>query len=52
MRHIGWFLFNLLALGYVEDSNSEESFRMPKKCSWKLYIEVSVIVLQHYGQYY
>lgn len=36
----GWFFFQLLATGYVEDTESGESFQLPVGLGWKIYIEV------------
>ena len=38
---ISWFFFDLLFLGYVEDSHSGESFHLPGGLSWSIYVEVS-----------
>ncbi len=40
MSEVGWFFFNLLILGYIEDPFTGESFHFPGGLSWKLYIEV------------
>jgi hypothetical protein len=40
MDDMGWFMFNLLALGYVSDAQTGKSFRIPRNCSLRLYIEV------------
>ena len=37
---IGWFFFNLLILGYVEDKDTGLSFRLPGGRGWRVYIEV------------
>ena len=37
---ISWFFFDLLFLGYVEDSHSGESFQLPGGLSWSIYVEV------------
>ena len=42
METIGWFFFDLLFLGYVEESQSGESFQLPYGLSWSIYVEVSV----------
>ena len=44
METISWFFFDLLFLGYVEDSHSGESFHLPGGHSWSIYVEVSVPV--------
>jgi len=46
METISWFFFDLLFLGYVEDSHSGESFQLPGDFSWSIYVEVSVQYLQ------
>ena len=43
METISWFFFDLLFLGYVEDSHSGESFQLPGGLSWSIYVEVSVL---------
>jgi len=45
METISWFFFDLLFLGYVEDSHSGESFQLPGGLSWSIYIEVCVLTL-------
>ena len=42
METISWFFFDLLFLGYVEDSHSGESFQLPGGLSWSIYVEVGV----------
>ena len=42
MEVIGWFLFELLMLGYVEDSSTGLSFRIPGGLGWAVYVEVCV----------
>lgn len=42
MDVIGWFFFDLFLLGYVEDSNTGLSFRLPGGLTWEIYIEVKV----------
>ena len=37
---IGWFFFDLLILGYVEDNDSGLSFHLPGKMGWRIYVEV------------
>ena len=37
---ISWFFFDLLVLGYVEDTNTGASFRIPGGLEWAIYIEV------------
>ena len=44
MEMIGWFLFDLLLLGYVEDPESGLSFCLPRKLEWSIYIEVFMII--------
>ena len=43
MDVIGWFFFDLFLLGYVEDSDTGLSFRIPGGLKWEIYIEVSLI---------
>ena len=40
---ISWFFFDLLFLGYVEDSHSGESFHLPGGLSWSIYVEVCYV---------
>ena len=42
MEVIGWFFFDLLMLGYVEDSETGLSFRIPGGLAWAVYVEVCV----------
>jgi len=54
METISWFFFDLLFLGYVEDSHSGESFQLPGGLSWSIYVEVSVpclgvLCVQHFN---
>ena len=44
MNKVGWFFFDLLVLGYVEDPSSGKSFHFPANRSWKLFIEVSYTI--------
>ena len=44
MSKVGWFFFDLLVLGYVEDPSSGKSFHFPANHSWKLFIEVSYTI--------
>ena len=37
---IGWFFFDLLILGYVEDRDTGLSFRLPGGLDWAIYMEV------------
>ena len=37
---IGWFFFDLLILGYVEDRDTGLSFRLPGGLDWVIYVEV------------
>ena len=39
---IGWFFFDLLILGYVEDPDTGKSFRFPGGLHWAVYIEVNL----------
>ena len=45
MEDIGWFFFDLLILGYVEDPATGKSFRMPGGLQWAIYIEACLYVL-------
>ena len=40
MEVIGWFFYDLLMLGYVEDSDTGQSFRIPGERAWAIYVEV------------
>ena len=40
METIGWFMFSLFILGYVEDTEKGVSFRMYGGLQWNVYIEV------------
>ena len=40
MDKIGWFMFDLFILGYVQDSHTGMSFAVPEGLNWKGYIEV------------
>ena len=42
---IGWFFFDLLMLGYVEDSDTGLSFHIPRALAWAIYVEVCANVL-------
>ncbi len=42
---IGWFFFDLLLLGYVEDPATGRSFRIPGSQGWAIYVEVCCTVL-------
>ena len=44
MEVIGWFFFDLLMLGYVEDSDTGLSFHIPGGLSWAIYVEVCMHV--------
>ena len=44
---IGWFFFDLLILGYVEDIDTGLSFRIPGGLAWSIYVEVRVISNSH-----
>ena len=37
---IGWFFFDLLILGYVEDKDTGLSFHLPGGLGWLVYVEV------------
>ena len=45
MEVIGWFFFDLLMLGYVEDSDTGLSFHIPRALAWAIYVEVCGNVL-------
>ncbi len=40
MQDIGWFFFDLLILGYIEDPATGKSFQVPGDLSWEMYVEV------------
>lgn len=40
MEVLGWFFFDLLVLGYVEDKDTGLSFRLPAGLNWVVYVEV------------
>ena len=40
-KKIGWFLFELLVLGKVDDFHSGSSFQLHNRTDWEFYIEVS-----------
>ena len=44
MNEVGWFLFKLLILGYVEDNQTGQSFQLPSNSKWSLYVEVCIIL--------
>ena len=48
MEVIGWFFFDLLILGYVEDPATGKSFRIPGGLEWAIYVEVNVTSLNDY----
>ena len=41
LETIGWFFFDLLLLGYVEDVVTGKSFYLPGGLSWTIFIEVT-----------
>lgn len=41
IEQVGWFLFDLFVLGYVEDPIMGKSFQFPVGMSWRVYVEVS-----------
>ena len=41
MDKFGWFFFQLLVLGSVEDFKSGCAFQLHKNVKWEVYIEVS-----------
>ena len=50
MEVIGWFFFDLLILGYVEDPATGKSFRIPGGLEWAIYVEVCYFhyIANHY----
>ena len=53
MEVIGWFFFDLLILGYVEDPVTGKSFRVPGGLQWAIYIEVNIHKEKYlYGYFY
>jgi len=42
LETIGWFFFNLLLLGYIEDKTSGASFHIPAGLEWSVYAEVPI----------
>jgi hypothetical protein len=42
MEEVGWFFFDLLLIGYVEDSNTGLSFCLPGALEWFFYVEVNL----------
>ena len=52
MEITGWFFFNLLILGYVEDRGTGLSFCIPGGLQWAIYIEVCIIFMCLYGSSY
>ncbi len=40
---IGWFFFDLLLLGYVEDPPTGRSFRIPGSLGWAIFVEVCAL---------
>lgn len=40
MDKIGWFMFELLVLGYIQDQHTGVSFSAPRIEKWKVFIEV------------
>ena len=40
LETIGWFFFELLLLGYVEDRITGISFHLPSGMKWSIYAEV------------
>lgn len=45
MDKIGWFMFDLLVLDYVQDHLSGVSFSTPIATAWKIYIEVCSVTV-------
>ena len=50
MQDIGWFFFDLLILGYIEDSTTGKSFQVPD-LSWEMYVEVRLDSGYHSREY-
>ena len=44
MNTLAWFFFKLLVFGYVEDSETGLAFRLPGGLSWKIFVEVYIVV--------
>ena len=42
---LNWFFFELLLIGYVEDSDTGLCFHFPEDLKWTVYIEARVYVL-------
>ena len=40
MDKIGWFMFDFLVLGYIQDQQTGASFSVPVTENWKIFIEV------------
>ena len=47
MEVTGWFFFDLLLLGYVEDRETGLSFRIPGGLQWAIYVEVCMYVFMY-----
>ena len=43
INQISWFFFDLFILGYVEDTKSGLSFRLPGGLQWAVFVEVCCI---------
>lgn len=50
MDDIGWFFFELLVLGYVQDSSTGEAFHFPGGREWEVYVEVCVPMFPYFVQ--
>ena len=54
MDKIGWFMFDFLVLGYIQNQQTGASFSVPVTENWKIFIEVQygVIIVNNYYVYY
>ncbi|XP_019859705.1 PREDICTED: uncharacterized protein LOC109587936, partial [Amphimedon queenslandica] len=43
MNKIGWFIFDFLVLGYIQDPHTGASFSVPLTENWKIFVEVPSI---------
>ena len=43
MDKIGWFMFDFLVLGYIQDPHTGASFSVPLTENWKIFIEVGLL---------
>lgn len=44
MQILNWFFFEMLLIGYVEDSKTGMCFHYPEDLEWTVYIEVKLIL--------